>query len=497
MEERETIGQVRDMLKGTDLDRVRSALDELLEEKPELAGELVSALPGLINVQVLVATRLARELDALPAQERAKRLREAIHAIDGASVGRAITEISFLLMKLHRENPDLAGELAPVTDAALAAADFGKLRAGVAALADFGTDAALGIVDPVVRDPVALANLFGMLVPLLNNLIRILARALSGVEHPKEFLASAIFNTLGEIDTKELGRAFTSTFKLINAIHEGNLVMGRDDPYLRGVFAQFAAGVLDHMDAREMIQATVALGEDAEVIFKVLIDLVLADPDLMARMLAGEALLGNTMFRTLSHLFHGLARLPDDALSKIGEEIRASLDADQIADTVNACLSVSNRLGELCPGLGDDLVEAAVGGLDREALGAAIQRAGERTLGALREDEGVRKALEPEEVGLRINRLLVRFNRSMESVDRSGSSYLTRAFAQVDKEELEKAMRNATGAVTDALLSSARGAMAVIRPVASACWRTIRFLAASLARRVLGQKETVEHSGGR
>ncbi|MHA1570120.1 MAG: hypothetical protein ACTSXZ_11680, partial [Alphaproteobacteria bacterium] len=214
---------------------------ERLRELPRVwAPLLLRHLPVIANAHCETIKALAESLDGMPSEERAERLRTAIRYMDGTVWGETTTAVAQAILQIYRDNPDLMNELQPTVEAAVRATDYGKMREAVAAVAHFGGEAAVMFLDPALKDPVVMSNLAMSAAPMLNALIKVLARGLEKVDLPDEFLASALFNLLGELDRDELARATNAAANLINALHAGNLVLGRDEPRFRAVFAEFA-----------------------------------------------------------------------------------------------------------------------------------------------------------------------------------------------------------------------------------------------------------------
>ncbi|MBU4180029.1 MAG: hypothetical protein KJ625_08840, partial [Actinobacteria bacterium] len=272
---------VEAVLESVKPEAVDAAVESLFGEGGEMGPEILLAIPNVMNAYARMLTGFAEVLEELEPEERRKLLGEAAGKLDGVALGRATNAFSRLMMKVGKENPKLAAEVFPAIETAIEEIDFGKLRVGTVAYIEYAADLASMSIDAMLENPVIVANLVGILPPLINNLIKVISGALSEMDLPQEVLASAVFNIILEIDTEELGRAVTSMSKIVNELHEGNLILGRDEPRFRAVFAEFAEGILENVDTAEFARAVVALGEDFEVILDSVTDILHRDPELL------------------------------------------------------------------------------------------------------------------------------------------------------------------------------------------------------------------------
>ena len=390
------------------------------------------------------------------------------------------------MMKVGEESPDLAAEVFPALEAAIGEIDFGKFRVGAVAYIEYVADLASMSIDTMLENPVIVANLVGILPPLINNLIKVISGALSELDLPQEVLASATFNIIGGIDTEELGRAITSASKIINALHQGNLILGRDEPRFRAVFAEFAEGILDNVDTKEFANAVVSLGEDFEVILDSVTDILHRDPELL--LLAGSTVgsLLNVAVRGLSNFMLEFSQLPDETLFELGEDIRENLEVKEVARIINLYIMLANRFMQVNPALYDDLTAAIIPAIDPEQLGAMLKTTSTRVAGVVRDTPELRKRLEPEEIGGRINEALISFNRYMAARPGAPREFLVRMFGAIDSRELEAAARTTVGGLTQALFESADRALALIRPVTGGLLAAAWSLVLHFKRKILG-----------
>lgn len=439
-----------------------------------------------INAQAQALKEMAEALEALPADQRGERYAQAVAALDGQTIGQAATAVARLLMVLRRENPDLIDRTGPAMEAAVKATDFGKLREGVVVLADYEADAVIRFFDLAMADPVVIANLLGIAAPLLNNALRVLAYALIRLDMPAEVVASSIFNILSDVDRKALGQTLTGLARLVNDLHEGSRVLGRDEPRFREVFTKIAEGVLEDTDFDQVGAALIALSEDMEVVHQVAADLMRKDPNLLIRTVAAALAFHNAALRGVTAVTEQAARLPDEALARLGETVQNGLDGADLGRALNGMTELARRLNEQNPDRVDAFAAEVLAALDVQSLGATLGDMAARTAGAAAADPGLKRALRPEDVGRRVNDAVVRFNAHMQKAADGPGDYLSQVMAGVDGRELQQAVRHVVNLITRGLFSKAGKGMALIRPMAAGAWRMFTFSLSSLKRKLLG-----------
>ena len=428
----------------------------------------------------------ADDLLALTSKQRTDKLKATLGQVDGESLGKALTAASQALMTIHQENPDLMNELGGAVEKTVASTDFGKLRYGIAALSDYRTDVTLQFLKLTLANPVVLANLATALPPVINNQLRTLSFALANVDLPGEILASSLFNILADLDTKELVTTLNAATALINDLHEGNMILGGDEPRFKAVFTTLLESLLENLDIPKAAGAVVALGEDTQVMSEVWIEQLSRNPELTVAMASTLVSLKTLFVTSFANFLQTVSELPDEVLAKIGQDAQEQMNMKEVGHMVDAYLTLYDRLNKLNPELsvkaGADFLAGTEGGKLGPVLAAMTRNFGE----ALKSNPATAKALEPEQVGQKINGMLVRFNHSMQGGSGSFTDYLRRMFGAIDGKEMEKAFRAVLGGLTDALFATTDKGMAVIRPVMATAWKSIRFLLGSAKRKLIG-----------
>jgi hypothetical protein len=473
--------------KAAQVDRTREALRAFLAAiEPEV---LELALKGdadltreaiekgyLIDMAVVRAVRIEAELLLeMDPDERLEVLNKHISAVDGSQVASMFNACSALLMKLRVESPDLVQAAFPAFEEVLTQTDFGKMREATAAFAEYFTVYMTHLIEVMTQNPVVVANIAGMVPPLLNSLLKILSVFLENLGLPPEILASALFNTISAIDAEELGHLITMASRTTIDIHAGNYILGGSEPRSRAVMTDFAKRVLDNVDDEATNGAIVALAEEMEVIAGVLFELVARDPDRALLLARTAAEIHNVIARTASNALSEAAAWPDELLVKMGEAARG-LDPSEVGRALDLAVTLALRMREANPELHGELLAGVLQNINTERLEVLVNSMTADLKQALLSNAGVRKALEPEEMGRRLNDALVRFNRSGASKPGAIRDYMTKLLGEVETGELERAARTISHGFMDAMLASSERMKAMLRLGLSNAVRFVRLV---------------------
>lgn len=480
---RELITLMVDELQPAALDET---MDAIFRHDPSLARDLVYSLPNLMRAEARFAKEIAEYLESFVPEERSAVLKEIMGEFDGKLAAEAANSVSRAVMLIHRENPELARELFPALEDFYTTTDFGKVRESVTALADYWTVLAERSVELAMENPVVIANVVGMLPPLVNGLLRVLSHALGEMNLPPEILASALFNILSALDAEELGRALTRASEQVNALHAGNLILGRDEPRFRAIFTDFLKRVLDNMDVDTAAAAAAALGEDLEVVVGVISELAMRDPELLVEATRAVMLLTNSAARMTTGMLSEACKLQPEVLARVGTEARADLDPVEVGKAIDLYAEYALIFRGANPGLNRDVYTSVLSAVNTEQMEAWLKEVGEDLRAAALANPGIRKALEPEEVGRRLNEALVSFNRSAAGRPGAVGEYVTRLLSAVDTLEIETAVHNVSAGMIDAVFASADRVGAIVKTAASNLFRVARHVVGYVMKRFLG-----------
>lgn len=433
------------------------SLEEAFAGDPGLAREVIEKA-GLMEMALVRVMRLTSEyLDGLEPAERAQVIRNQMAAYDGDEIATALNAFSGLMMKVRAESPEIVEDLFPLFERVITGTDFGKLREATAAGLDYFTEYMTAMIDALMKNPVVIANVAGMIPPVANSLIRVMYALIDKIGLPPEILASALFNTITALDAEELGRLVTSVSQLAIDLHAGNYILGGSEPRFRSVATDFLKRVMDNLDPEAVNSAVVAVAEDLEVLAGVVAELNARDPELVVLMAGTATEIGNIAARVMTSALSEANAWPDELLARIGEAA-GGWDALELGRAIDLFVTLALRMREVNPDLHRDALAGVLQGVNTERIELLASNVAADAREAILSNAGVRRALEPEEMGRRVNLALVRFNRSAASRPGAFADYATRLFEQVETEELERAVRTVAHGTIDALMANARRA---------------------------------------
>jgi len=450
----------------------RPLLAELADGQPQWRAQTLGAVQAM--VQFLAAAYLA-ELCAAEVAEQ-----------DGRALAEHINEMTRRLTEMYREQPELAKKFSPFVTGAVGAIDFGRLREGFAAATDFGGQMTSEALCAALRDPVAMANLLGMLPPALNSLLKVLTRVLATIDIAPEILASALFNTMAEIDQRELGRLLTLGARRINELHAGNFILGGTEPRFRRVLADFLLGLAETLDAQELRDSAVALSEDFETALQAVSDVLLHSPA-SAGLAASAAAAGTaSLARATANIFERLAELPEDVFQQLMREWRKQASPLEAARLINALFSLADRIA--ADQDGRNSFASVWTAVDRTRVIRVVTKLAANAKDVVSESAPFQNATRPEELGRRVNNGLVALNRRLASSSNSVSDWCRKFWKEIDPVELEKALRLTFVVCTRAFFSTAGRGMALLRPLATAGRQAFSCWLSNLRHRLFGRR---------
>lgn len=315
-------------------------------------------------------------------------------------------------------------------------ADFGKVRVGLTQHFERRREELSG--EAPTFNPVVLSNLLGVVPPLTNYLLRVLTRALQGLNLPSEILASATFQLLEDIDQAELGGLVNALSDVVISLHRGNLLLGRDEPRFKQVLERVSRELLDHVDGERFKEAAIALGEDGKVIGQVVSGYLFATPESTARVARAMYMAVNAALRATADFFRRFAELPPQAMEEMVAHYRETVDPREAARLLNFNAVILNKACDVAPELIKGTVGVFMSALDREELAKAGKTLAQQAVRAVLADPGVDAALQPQALGERINAGLAAFNRVVKE-NPDLVNRVARTIGAVDGKELRRA----------------------------------------------------------
>lgn len=343
-------------------------------------------------------------------------------------------------------------------------ADFGKIRKGVTAHLEERRAELGGPAD--IFNPVALSNLLGVVPALANFTLRVLTRAVQGMNLPAEILANAIFQLLEDIDMAEVGGLVNAMADFINALRHGDLVLGRDEPRFKAVFARVSRDLVDSVDGEAFKQMLIALKEDGAVIGSVLADYVYATPDNTVQLVRGLSLAVAASLRAAAETLRRFAEMPDDTMAAIADAYAEAVDPRELGRTINYGAACANRAFDARPDMLGRHLAQLLASLDIEELALAGKRGALQVKDAVLADPAVSALLEPESVAAAINSGLAAFNRfSRENPDLLAAK-VAGTLNALDTLELGMAFRGAALPLLKAFLRDSDIVWNAVKPAA-------------------------------
>lgn len=473
-----------DLCELTGEDKALALNQALFGEGSDFCERLLELVPRVFNLYLQLSRGMAEALLAMDEDRRRKLLASYLSVMDGEKLGRAINSSCRTMIRIHEENPDIFAEgRRDFYLDLLDSLDSGLLRKGILSYADSWTRLQGEVVDRLVSDAVLLANVLGATAPLANDMLRLLSRAFSSLDMPSEILASAVFNILSEIDTEQLGAVINGFTAMIKGLHEGNLLLGRDEPRLRSVISRFSEGLLAHVDKEQAAMAVLALAEDTETVISVMGDILYRDPELLVLSTAAMLSSIHALLRGATDAVAAVAQLSDSSLDLLAGEIDDGLDPKSAAKLLNALLSLEDRLLDARPGLPADFAGGFVSTLDTELLSRVLLRYASSITPVMFEE----LEITPEKVGALMSSGLSAYNRAAADDPGAAADALSRALGEIEPAEMRRASEHILVSFATAVGERPEILRALIRPAASAAWKMIKNYAGVIGKRLGGR----------
>jgi hypothetical protein len=290
---------------------------------------------------------------------------------------------------------------------------------------------------------------------------------------PPEILASAVFNILSEIDTEQLGMVINGLTAVVKDMHEGNLLLGRDEPRFKPVFTHLAEDLLSHLDKEQAALAVVAMAEDAETMIAAMGDLLYKDPDLLILSTAASLASLHAVIRGATDAISRLSQLPDASVGALTTELAESLEPQTAAKLLNALLAFRLRLLDNKPDIPSAFVDDFVAAVDTDLLWKVTLRVSSSLLKVDLND--IEKATTNNTAAM-LALGITAYNQALDgnpSIVKEGMSH---ALEGVDAQELEKAVKRTLIPAAEAVVERPELMRALIRPATSALWAMFKGL---------------------
>ncbi len=345
--------------------------------------------------------------------------------------------------------------------------DFGLLRSAITRRAEANYPVYEAVSGALVSDPIIFANLVNVLPPLLNNLLKGVSSTISHVDFPPEILASAVFNLLDDLEAAEIAGIANGLSRLINQLHEGNMILGKNEPRFKGVLENFLEKVLQDFDQNEVAGALQAVMEDMEVVLMVTADTLAERPDLLEDVFPAVYAGFNANLRGLIYFVHTLDDLPPETYQQLGRELEEKGVIKELASLVNALIGFANRMMAENPHLLQHVIESLYNDLDKDEIQKLTRQIYQQGY-AFMVNEELDDYLRPDYIGRMTNSLLVSYNRKLEKEPHKVQQNLELYLKNLDQEELSRAVTNSSKQFQNVIANNpqlAQGLMSIIYSV--------------------------------
>ena len=465
----------REAIRNFMLDIDPAAVESAVRDDADLARAITVGRFNLLMSVAALSAALSDYVSGLPEEDRRELLTEVMSGLDGARLAESMNSVSVLLLKMRDEKAQLDEPIAVAIGAFMENADFGKTREAFEWWTKLVTSMTCGAIDLMMENPVLTANIVGMLPPLANTLIRVFAKFVDSMDLPAEILASALFNIIEELDAEEIGRGLTAVARQVNSLHEGNKVLGGEEPRFRAVFSGFMSRMLDETDPAQVAAMLVAIAEDVETMAGVLSGIAARDDEMMLTFARTGAQLTEVIARTLTGMFIEMGKVPPATLERIGSEMLDSMDPSEIGRAVNAWVDLGLAFREASPDFDTLFLERVFSRLDFERLELLFAGSMVDVARAARSSPALMRSLEPEQVGRRVNDALRAFNSSVSSAA-AVRDYIARVMSAIDTRELSDATSKLAKGLTEGMLANAEKGEVILKSSMSAAWSVARFV---------------------
>lgn len=381
---------VRELLRERLRTPEEPGLADVLWEDPDLTLSAVSAAPDRINRLARATVDVTTRLETMPDPVLREYVAELAGELDVELLGDALAAYARLV---RRAGPE---DLVQGAIDGLDRVDFGRVREEVEAAAEGGGEALEALAVHLAGDPVALANLASALPSLVNATLRVLGATLDAVDIPPEVKASTLFSLIDQIDPRQLGVTLDGLARALVEIHEGSLVLGKDEPRFADVLDRLAQGLLDHTDPHELGRAAVVLAEDLETALGITGELLERDPRLAAILLSAYLGSVHAVMRGAATALERAGELPEEALDTLADVVDRQMEPRTAGRLLGATATLTQRVLQRRPELADQFgreLARSLDGVQLLRLAWAVAEPAIRTLDAEELERHVERAL--------------------------------------------------------------------------------------------------------
>ncbi len=394
---------------------------------------------------------------------------ESFKKVDPVTAGRFITSLfRWLGGAAGRDEEEIeksSREKMKFYHEAMKAADFGVIRTGIVKNSAANYPVGESVIAYMVSDPLIFANLFSMLPPLLNNTLKGVGAAINNLDFPPEILASAIFNFLDDLDGDAVCNIINGLSGFINGLHEGNLILGRDEPRFRSVFQRFMEKSFGEVDEEEAAAAFLALFEDSEVVLTVAADFLLQKPELAEEFFPAYLEGVNAQLRGLTYFAQKLNQFSPETYKQFARELEEIPACGDAAALTNYLVKLTNTVLAQNPVLLEKLFTAYYSSLDKEEIHTLARNFATGAYNfAVKSDVF---ANTPVYAGRKANDFLISYNKKLAEEPEKIQEVLSSYFKEIDYEQLAEAIGGTMKLLTEAIQSNPQFSKTLMKSITS------------------------------
>ena len=349
--------------------------------------------------------------------------------------------------------------------AALKSTNFGLIRTGIEKNAKANYEVADSVISYMVSDPIIFANLFSLLPPLVNNALKGTSAAINNLDFPPEILASAIFNFLDEMDGEAICSIVNGLSGFINGLHEGSLILGRDEPRFRPVLQRFMEKSFAAVNEEEAASAMLALFEDSEVILTVAADFLMQKPALATEFFPAWLTGVNAQLRGLVYFSQKLNQLAPETYEQFARELEEIPSYGDAAALINSLVQLTNTVLAKNPVLLEKVFTDLYNSLEKEEINILVRNFANAAYNfAVKEDVFART---PAYAGQKVNDFLISYNKKLSEEPDKIQAAINSYFKEIDYNQFVDAIGGTMKLLTEAIKANPEFSRELMKSIVS------------------------------
>lgn len=332
---------------------------EVFWSDPQTILEVFNAIPELVNIVLTTLGRIGDGMQAISVEQKAGAIKNMIHGIDMAQLGKLTNAMLKGLRSILVEQP---GFLAEMIQTPLVSyfknSDFAEIRDLMDALDGPLVTMVAKLLEILWEYPSKVLMLAASVVKLVNIVMKALHEVVGSLNPiAPEMLTELLFSVAGDLEGKPLGSLSNSINELIRQLHMGSVfyLEGRETLTTRDLrrLLREAYAVIDPVLRRK---AQVAIAEEKEFMAKAGADTLREHPEFVYELLGAYAGLKNPAIRAWRRKVGILEDLPQEDVFRALSNGVSSLDTQELGDGLSVVLRLANafhaydpqRLSNLC-----------------------------------------------------------------------------------------------------------------------------------------------------